>query len=86
MGALLVGCGAVATAIGAWRSYVVAREALAPLVDGGDPTRSAIEATRPIFARTRIRLLIRRIAISVAWLAVAMYGLYLVVAGGALAS
>lgn len=78
---LLLGtCGIVAVAIGGWRSYVMAREALGPIAHEGDPTRTALEAGRPILARTRVRLFLRRVAISLAWLLVAGYGLYLVVA------
>jgi hypothetical protein len=78
---LLEACGMVAVAIGGWRSYAMAREALGPIAHQGDPTRTAIEAGRPILARARVRLFLRRVAISLAWLLVAGYGLYLVVAG-----
>jgi hypothetical protein len=78
---LLVGCGLTALTIGAWRGYALTRQALAPLVHAGDPTRSAIEAARPIHARFRVRLLVRRVAAAAAWLVVALYGLYLVQAG-----
>jgi hypothetical protein len=79
---LLLGtCGIVIVAIGGWRSYAMAREALGPIAHEGDPTRTALEAARPILARTRVRLFLRRVAISLAWLLVAGYGLYLVVAG-----
>ncbi len=78
MAALLVLCGLTATAIGSWRSYALAREALAPLVHDGDPTRTAIEATRPLPARPRVRRFAGRVAMSVGWLAIAMYGLFLI--------
>jgi hypothetical protein len=81
MSILLTVCGVAALAIGAWRGWAVAREALGPLVHDGDPTRSAIEAARPIHARFRIRLFIRRLSVAVAWLIVATYGLYLVAVG-----
>ena len=81
MGFLLVGCGLTALTIGAWRGYALAREALAPLVHAGDPTRSAIEAARPVHARFRVRLFARRVAIAAGWLVVALYGLYLIQAG-----
>lgn len=75
---VLVLCGAVAALVGAHRGYVLAREALAPLVHEGDPTRTAIEATRPFPARPRVRRFASRVAGSIAWLTIAMYGLYLI--------
>ena len=81
MSVLLTACGIVAATIGAWRSYAVARQAIGPIVHEGDPTRTALEAARPILTRPRVRLFLRRVAVSVAWLVVAGYGLYLVVAG-----
>jgi hypothetical protein len=82
MGALLVVCGAVAAAIGTWRGYAVAREALGPIVhDDGDPTRRAIDATRPPLARMRVREFARRTAVALGWLIVASYGLALLVEG-----
>jgi hypothetical protein len=82
VGTLLVVCGAVATAIGAWRGYVVAREAVGPLVrDDGEPTRRAIDATRPVLARMRVRTFARRTAVALGWLVVASYGLALIVEG-----
>ena len=86
MGLILIACGSIAIAIGSWRGYAVARQAIAPIAHEGDPTRTAIEGTRPILARPRLRLFMRRLATSVAWLAIAMYGLYLVVAGQGLVS
>ncbi|HKG57020.1 MAG TPA: hypothetical protein VKA85_07220 [Candidatus Limnocylindrales bacterium] len=71
-------CGLVALVLGTWRSYAVAREALGPLAHDGDPTRTAIEAARPLHARFRIRLFLRRVTIAVGWLLVALYGLFLV--------
>lgn len=78
---LLTFCGFVALVVGGWRSYSIARQALGPLVREGDPTRTAIEAARPFLDRFRIRLFIRRVAVSVGWLLVALYGLFLVSAG-----
>jgi hypothetical protein len=74
-------CGAVAIVMGGWRSYAVAREALWPLAHEGDPTRTAIEATRPFPLRPRVKVFARRVAVSVGWLAIAFYGLYLVARG-----
>jgi hypothetical protein len=81
MGFLLVGCGLTALAIGGWRGYALAREALAPLVHDGEPTRTAIEAARPVHSRFRVRLFARRVTAAAAWIVVALYGLYLIVAG-----
>jgi hypothetical protein len=84
MGFLVEVCGATAVVIGGWRSYAMAREALAPLAHDGDPTRTAIEAAQPLPMRPRVRLFIRRIVLAIGWLIVSFYGLYLVVAGGEL--
>ena len=82
VGTLLVACGAIATAIGVWRGYVVAREAVVPMIrDEGDPTRRAIDATRPPLARMRVRAFARRTAVAIGWLVVATYGLALIVEG-----
>jgi hypothetical protein len=83
---LLETCGIVAVVIGGWRSYAMAREALGPVAHQGDPTRTALEAGRPILERTRVRLFLRRLAVSLGWLLVAGYGLYLVAIGQELTS
>jgi hypothetical protein len=83
---LLETCGIVAVVIGGWRSYAMAREALGPVAHQGDPTRTALEAGQPILERTRVRLFLRRVGISLAWLLVAGYGLYLVAVGQELTS
>ena len=83
---LLETCGFVAVVIGGWRSYAMAREALGPVAHQGDPTRTALEAGRPILERTRVRMFLRRLAVSLAWLLVAGYGLYLVAVGQELTS
>ena len=36
------------------------------VIHAGDPTRTAIEATRPFFTRLRVRLFVRRLATSLA--------------------
>ena len=77
---LLLGCGLAAVGIGSWRGYRATRAAVAPLVHDGDPTRTAIEATRRVIDRPRVRLFARRLAVALGWLAVAMYGLFLVTA------
>ena len=81
MSIVIEACGAVAAVIGGWRSYVMAREALVPLARDGDPTRRAIEAVQPLPMRPRVRLFARRLVLSIGWLIVGSYGLYLVVAG-----
>lgn len=82
MGLLLIGCGVVTLAVGMWRGFVVAREALGPMVhDDGDPTRRAIDATRPPLARMRVRTFARRTAVAIGWLVVATYGLVLIEQG-----
>jgi hypothetical protein len=78
MSAVLVLTGLVAVAIGTWRGYVNARLVLAPLVHPGEPARTAVEATQPLLARARVRRAARHVLVSLAWLAVAMYGLFLV--------
>ena len=82
MGSVLVACGSIALVVGTWRGYVVAREALGPIVrDDGEPTRRAIDATRPPLARMRVRAFARRTAVAIGWLVVAAYGLALIVEG-----
>ncbi len=82
VGSVLVACGVVAIVVGTWRGYVVAREALGPMVhDDGEPTRRAIDASRPLIARMRVRTFARRTAVAIGWLVVATYGLALIVEG-----
>jgi hypothetical protein len=81
MGIVVVTCGLLAVGIGLWRGYASARSVLAPLVHPGEPTRTAVEAQRPLLARTRVRTAAGRVAASVGWLLVAFYGLFLVSAG-----
>jgi hypothetical protein len=77
---LVLACGLAALAIGSWRGYLATRAAVAPLVHDCDPTRTAIEATRRVIDRPRFRLFARRLVVAIGWLAVAMYGLFLVTA------
>jgi hypothetical protein len=86
MGLVLISAGLFLVAAGGLRSYVLVREALGPLVHDGDPTRTAIEASRPFLERPRVRLFVKRVVLSVLWLAVAMYGLYMLAVGGTLVS
>ena len=81
MGIVLVTCGLLAGGIGLWRGYANARLALAPLVHEGEATRTAVDAGRPVLARSRVRLFARRVGASVGWLAIAFYGLFLMSAG-----
>jgi len=48
MGFLLVVCGLIAAIIGVWRGYVEARSALGPFMHEGEPTRTLIDAGRPV--------------------------------------
>jgi hypothetical protein len=84
MAVVLIACGAAALVIGMWRSYALAREALAPLVRDGEPTRTTVEAGEPVHRRSRVRRFVRRAVLSTAWLAVTLYGLFLVSVGMAL--
>jgi hypothetical protein len=81
MGILVVGCGITVLAVAGWRSFTLARQALAPLVHDGEPTRTAIEAARPPHARFRVRQVARRVVAAVGWMIVALYGLFLIQAG-----
>ncbi len=46
--------------------------------DDGDPTRRAIDASRPLIARMRVRTFARRTAVAIGWLLIATYGLALI--------
>jgi hypothetical protein len=83
MSVILLLTGLAAVAIGTWRSYASVRLALGPLIHDGDPTRTLIEAGRPVHLRTRVRLFARHLAIALAWLAIAMYGVLLASVGAA---
>jgi len=86
VGAILLLTGFVAITFGSWRGYGAARSALTPMLRDGDETRSLIDAARPLHTRARVRMVARNAAVSVAWICVAMYGLYLVTAGAAVLS
>jgi hypothetical protein len=83
VGAVLLLTGLVLAGYGGWHGYAAARSAVLPLVREGDPTRSLIEATRPVHARSRVRLVARNVAFAVAWIVIAMYGLLLATTGAA---
>jgi len=81
-GLFLILSGLFLAAWGLWRGYVAARAALLPLTrDAGEPTRGLIEASRPVYARTRVRGALRNVLLAVLWLSVAMYGLFLATVG-----
>ena len=63
------------------RGYALARRALEPFAHEGDPTRTAIEALRPLPFRPRVRTFAQRVLLAVGWLLVALYGLYMVARG-----
>ncbi len=81
MGTILVAIGLAVVALAAWRGYVAVRLAVGPLVHDGDPTRTLIEAGRPIHERARIRSFARGVTLSIGWIIVAMYGLFLMAVG-----
>ena len=80
-GLVLVLCGVVLAAWGTWRGYAAARSALVPLLAHGEPTRTLVDATRPVHARMRVRVAARHVVLAVAWLTIALYGLFLVTVG-----
>jgi hypothetical protein len=86
MALVMLAAGAFLAAWGSWRGYVAARSALLPLVREGDPTRTLIDASRPVHARTRVRVMARHVLVALAWLSVAMYGLFLASVGMELAA
>ena len=81
LGAILLVSGLFATVYGTWRGYLAARGALLPLLRDGEPTRTLIEAGRPLHARTRVRLAARQVLAAVVWLSIALYGMYLATVG-----
>ena len=83
LAAVLVVSGLFAIAYGSWRGYVAARTAMLPLLREGDPTRTLVEAGRPLHARTRVRVAVHQVLLAVGWLTVALYGLYLATVGTA---
>ena len=80
-GAVLVISGVFAIVYGSWRGYVAARQAVLPLVRQGDETRTLVQAARPLYERSRVRVAVRHVGLSLMWLGVAMYGLYLATVG-----
>jgi len=78
---ILVASGLTASAVGLWRGYASAREALGPLVHEGEPTRSLVEGSLPLHRRSRMRLFARRVLIATGWVVVALYGALLATVG-----
>ncbi len=78
---VLILSGTYALAWGLVRGYLSARAAVLPMLGDGEPTRGAIEASRPVYERTRVRAAMRHTAFAVIWLAVAVYGLFLATVG-----
>ena len=78
MSLVLLVSGVAVIVIGLWRGYGAARMAVAPPAPDGDPTRAEIEASRPWIQRPRVRAFARHAIVSIGWIAVAMYGLFLV--------
>ena len=81
VGAVLVLAGLVLFVAATSRGYGAARAALLPLVGEGDPTRTLIDETRPLRERSRVRLAARSVVISIGWIVVAGYGLFLASVG-----
>ena len=77
MALVLLACGLVLAGIGTWSGYRNAREALAPAVHDEEPTRAAVDATRPLLARGSVRRFARSVAVAIGWLVLALYGLFL---------
>ena len=78
---VLILSGTFVLGYGLVRGYVCARAAILPLVRDGEPTRGLIEASRPVYERTRVRDAARRVMIAVVWLVLALYGLFLMSVG-----
>ncbi len=74
---LLLTCGLVLAGLGTWYGYVHARTALLAQLREVEPTRARIDASRPVLARTRVRRFARSAVLSVCWLMIALYGLYM---------
>jgi cytochrome c-type biogenesis protein CcmH/NrfG len=81
IGAVLLLSGLFAVVYGSWRGYLAARAALLPFVRQGDETRALVEAAQPVHERARLRLAVRNAGLSMIWLGMAMYGLYLATVG-----
>lgn len=78
---VLIASGAFVLGWGVVRGFLMARAAIMPLAGQGEPTRRLVEASRPVYARARVRASIRLATIAAGWLVVAMYGLFLATVG-----
>ncbi len=74
---LLLTCGLVLAGLGTWYGYLHARAALLAPMREVEPTRARIDARRSVLARTRVRRFARSAVLSVCWLTIALYGLYM---------
>ena len=74
---VLVACGLAAVAIGSWRGYANARAVVVPPVHPADAGRTDDEAKTSVAERARVRQVARNLAAAIAWLLIAMYGLFL---------
>jgi len=83
LGVVLTGSGLTLFAVGLLRAYALARRAISPLVHDGEPTRTRIESSRPLLLRPRVRTFAGRVVLSIGWLGLGFYGLYLAVSGAA---
>jgi hypothetical protein len=81
MSAVLLLTGLAAIVIGTWRGYAAVRLALGPLIHDGDPTRTLIEAGRPVHLRSRVRSFARNLTVALLWLMLVMYGVLLASVG-----
>jgi hypothetical protein len=81
LSAVLVATGLFLAVYGCLVGYAQARAALLPLARDGGATRTLVDATRPLHARTRVRVAARHVVAAVLWLTLAMYGMYLATVG-----
>jgi hypothetical protein len=79
MGALLVICGLTAAVIGCWRSYILARSALVPLVQDAE-AQLGRETTSPQLG-SQVRQFAWHLLLSITWMLVAFYGCFLAARG-----
>lgn len=79
--AILTGSGVVLFGAAVARAYAASRAAIGPVVNPEEPTRAAIDAARPLVARSRVRRFVRSTVVAGAWLVLAGYGLFLASVG-----
>ncbi len=78
---VLVCTGLAAMAAGTWYGYAASRSALVPFVREGESTRALVESRKPVRERTRVRNAVRAVVAAVAWIGIALYGMYLLTVG-----